>query len=51
MVSSSNSEPDPLLSSFMYNVPVVAEPVVVQPDSSAAAGLVKESSDVGFSER
>ncbi|KAL6343742.1 hypothetical protein AAG906_027512 [Vitis piasezkii] len=51
IVSSSNSEPDPLLSSFMYNAPVVDEPVVVQPDSSAEASVVKESSDEGFSER
>ncbi|CBI22928.3 unnamed protein product, partial [Vitis vinifera] len=51
IVSSSNSEPDPLLSSFMYNAPVVVEPVVVQPDSSAEASVVKESSDEGFSER
>lgn len=51
IVSSSNSEPDPLLSSFMYNAPVVVEPVVVQPDSSTEASVVKESSDEGFSER
>lgn len=51
IVSSSNSEPDPLLSSFMYTAPVVDEPVVVQPDSSAEASVVKESSDEGFSER
>ncbi|KAJ9699706.1 hypothetical protein PVL29_005533 [Vitis rotundifolia] len=51
IVSSSNSEPDPLLSSFMYNAPVVDEPVVVQRDSSAEASVVKENSDEGFSER
>lgn len=51
IVSSSHSDPDPLLSSFMYNGPVVDEPVVVQPDSSAEESVVKESSDLGFSER
>lgn len=51
MISSSNSEPDPLLSSFMYTAPVVDEPVVLHPDSSAEASVIKEISDQDFSER
>ncbi|KAF8401397.1 hypothetical protein HHK36_012335 [Tetracentron sinense] len=45
IVSSSNTAPDPLLSSFMYNMPMADEPISVQPHSSTEASSVKESSD------
>jgi len=43
LVSSSNSEPDPLLSSFMYNRPAVDEPASVKPHSSLEAISVEEN--------
>ncbi|KAF5941627.1 hypothetical protein HYC85_019269 [Camellia sinensis] len=51
LVSSSSTEPDPLLSSFMYNLPVVDEPVRVKPKSSVEASSVKESSIEDSSKR
>ena len=51
LVSSSNTEPDPLLSSIMYNLPEVDDPVRVQPRSSLEASSVKESSLEDSSER
>ncbi|PSR92534.1 Protein DEHYDRATION-INDUCED 19 like [Actinidia chinensis var. chinensis] len=51
LVSSSNTEPDPLLSSFMCNLPEVDEPVRVQPRSSLETSSVKESSLEDSSER
>ncbi|XP_027356726.1 protein DEHYDRATION-INDUCED 19 homolog 7 isoform X2 [Abrus precatorius] len=47
-IASSNSEPDPLLSSFMFN-PVVADEIV--PRSSIEDAIVKESSEEYFVER
>ncbi|XP_052207838.1 protein DEHYDRATION-INDUCED 19 homolog 4-like [Diospyros lotus] len=43
-VSSSSTEADPLLSSFVNNLPVVDELVSTKPHSSVEASLVKESS-------
>ncbi|KAL6990033.1 RING-type E3 ubiquitin transferase [Sarracenia purpurea var. burkii] len=51
LVSSSNTEPDPLLSTFMYNLPVVDEPVRIKPHSSVEASALKESSVEDSSER
>lgn len=51
IVSSSNVEPDPLLSSFIFNPPTVDEPVSLQPLSIAEAHAVKESSNKEFLER
>ncbi|THF96853.1 hypothetical protein TEA_021263 [Camellia sinensis var. sinensis] len=51
LVSSSSTEPDPLLSSFMYNLPVVDEPARVKPKSSVEASSVKESSIEDSSKR
>ncbi|KAF2308299.1 hypothetical protein GH714_039923 [Hevea brasiliensis] len=42
VVSSSNSEPDPLLSSFIFNPPSLDEPLNIQPNSSVEAGLGKK---------
>ncbi|KDP27871.1 hypothetical protein JCGZ_18951 [Jatropha curcas] len=50
-VSSSNSEPDPLLSSFIFNPPALDEPLSIQPLSSVEAGSVKESTNEEFRER
>lgn len=50
-IASSNSEPDPLLSSFMFNPVVADESVSVQPSPSIEAALVKESSEDDFLER
>ncbi|THG16731.1 hypothetical protein TEA_020079 [Camellia sinensis var. sinensis] len=51
LVSSSNTEPDPLLSSFMYNLPMVDELASVKPRSSVEASSVKESSSKDSSQR
>lgn len=51
LVSSSNAEPDPLLSSFMYNRPVLDEPASVKPHLSLEASLIKDSSLEDSSER
>ncbi|KAJ9154567.1 hypothetical protein P3X46_027887 [Hevea brasiliensis] len=44
VVSSSNSEPDPLLSSFIFNPPSLDEPLNIQPNSSVEAGLGNKGS-------
>ncbi|KAF7144907.1 hypothetical protein RHSIM_Rhsim04G0231600 [Rhododendron simsii] len=51
LVSSSNAEPDPLLSSFMYNRPVLDEPACVKPHLSLEASSIKDSSLEDSSER
>ncbi|XP_059647158.1 protein DEHYDRATION-INDUCED 19 homolog 4-like [Cornus florida] len=51
LVSSSNTEPDPLLSSFIYSQPVLDEPAIVKPQSSVEASLVKQSLNEDLSER
>ncbi|KAJ7955175.1 Protein DEHYDRATION-INDUCED 19 like [Quillaja saponaria] len=50
-VTSSNYEPDPLLSSFIYNPSIPDEPASPQPYPSVEASLVKESSKEDFLER
>jgi len=50
-IVSSNTEPDPLLSSFIYNAPRVDEPVSVKPHSLVETSVVKESSKEDFLER
>ncbi|XP_059433634.1 protein DEHYDRATION-INDUCED 19 homolog 4-like isoform X2 [Corylus avellana] len=50
-IVSSNTEPDPLLSSFIYNAPIVDETQSVQPRSLVEASLIKESSKEDFLER
>uniref|UniRef100_A0A7N2R656 Uncharacterized protein n=1 Tax=Quercus lobata TaxID=97700 RepID=A0A7N2R656_QUELO len=50
-IVSSNTEPDPLLSSFIYNAPIVDEPVSVKPHSLVETSVVKESSKEDFLER
>ncbi|KAH9683687.1 protein DEHYDRATION-INDUCED 19 [Citrus sinensis] len=50
-VSSSNTEADPLLSSFIFNTPKVDEPLSVQPLSITEPTLVKESSNENLHER
>lgn len=49
--SSNNTEPDPLLSSFMFNSLKVDEPVSVQPLSMIEATSIKESSNENMRER
>ncbi|XP_054806388.1 protein DEHYDRATION-INDUCED 19 homolog 4-like [Prosopis cineraria] len=49
--ASSTSEPDPLLSSFIYNPVAADEPVSSQPCPSVETTLVKESSKDDFLER
>ncbi|KAK7303727.1 hypothetical protein RJT34_14640 [Clitoria ternatea] len=49
-IASSNSEPDPLLSSFMFNPVVADESVSVPPCPSIEDALVKESSKDDFLE-
>ncbi|CAK9187504.1 unnamed protein product [Ilex paraguariensis] len=51
LISSSNSEPDPLLSSFIHSRPVVNEPTGVQPHSSAGSCAVEASSVEDSSKR
>ncbi|XWS08531.1 hypothetical protein CRYUN_Cryun40dG0010700 [Craigia yunnanensis] len=51
IVSNSNVEPDPLLSSFMFNPPTGDEPLSLQPLSIAEASAVKESTNKEFLER
>ncbi|KAK9288197.1 hypothetical protein L1049_016646 [Liquidambar formosana] len=50
-ISSSNTEPDPLLSSFINNLRLVDEPMDVQSHSSVEPTLVKETKDESFLER
>lgn len=49
-LASSNSDPDPLLSSFMFN-PVVADESVNAPHQSVEDALIKEVSKDDFLER
>lgn len=49
--SSNNTEPDPLLSSFIFNSPKVDEPVNVQPLSMVEATSIRESSNENLRER
>lgn len=51
LVSSSNTEPDPLLSSFIFNPPALDEPLSIQPLSSVEVGSVKGSTTEEFRER
>ncbi|XP_043711516.1 protein DEHYDRATION-INDUCED 19 homolog 3-like isoform X2 [Telopea speciosissima] len=51
VVSSSNTAPDPLLSSFIYNLPIADESESVQPLSSAEASSTKKSSEETVVER
>lgn len=48
---SGNSEPDPLLSSFIYNAPPVDQRVGIEPDPSDEACLVKDKSKEELPER
>ncbi|XP_043722135.1 protein DEHYDRATION-INDUCED 19 homolog 3-like isoform X3 [Telopea speciosissima] len=50
-VSSSNTAPDPLLSSFIYNMQISDESESVQPHSSAKASSAKKSSEETLVER
>jgi len=50
-IASSNSEPDPLLSSFMFSPLVADESSTATPPASIQGALVKESSKDYFSER
>lgn len=50
-VASSNFEPDPLLSSFIYNPAAADESVSAQPSPSVETNLVKESSKDNLLER
>lgn len=43
LVSSANTEADPLLSSFMYNPPANDDPVNIQPHSSDKAFSVEDN--------
>ncbi|KAK9161663.1 hypothetical protein Syun_008004 [Stephania yunnanensis] len=49
--SSSNAAPDPLLSSFIYNIPMVEEPTSGKPDSSPESSPIGKSSDEQVLER
>ncbi|GFZ09069.1 drought-responsive family protein [Actinidia rufa] len=51
LVSSSNTDPDPLLSSFMSNLRVVDELVGIKPHSTVEASLEKESGSEDSSQR
>ena len=51
MFSSSNTEPDPLLSSFIYNMPMVDVSESMQPSSSTEVNFEKKSSDENMLER
>uniref|UniRef100_A0A5B7BPX5 Drought-responsive family protein n=1 Tax=Davidia involucrata TaxID=16924 RepID=A0A5B7BPX5_DAVIN len=51
LVSSSNTEPDPLLSSFIHNLRVVDEPASVKAHSSVEASSVKDGPMEDLSER
>ncbi|CAK7333243.1 unnamed protein product [Dovyalis caffra] len=50
-VSSSNTEPDPLLSPFIFNPPGFDEPLNAKPLSSAEASKVKENTTEEFLEK
>ncbi|XP_065863778.1 protein DEHYDRATION-INDUCED 19 homolog 4-like [Euphorbia lathyris] len=51
-ISSSNAEPDPLLSSFIFNPPSMDEPLSIKPPSSVEVGSsVKGSTNEEFRER
>ncbi|KAF5206998.1 Dehydration-induced 19-like protein [Thalictrum thalictroides] len=45
VVSSSNAAPDPLLSSFMYNLPMFDEPKSVQPSASSELSSITKSEE------
>ncbi|KAJ9696591.1 hypothetical protein PVL29_008686 [Vitis rotundifolia] len=49
--SSSNTEPDPLLSSFIYNMPMVDVSESMQPSSSTEVNFEKKSLDENMLER
>ncbi|XVE82222.1 hypothetical protein DITRI_Ditri15bG0130400 [Diplodiscus trichospermus] len=51
IVSSSNVEPDPLLSSFMFSPPTADEPLSLKPLSIAEPSAVKESTNKEILER
>ena len=51
LVSSSNTDPDPLLSSFMSNLRVVDELVGIKPHSTIEASSEKESGSEDSSQR
>ncbi|KAK8709814.1 hypothetical protein V6N13_060816 [Hibiscus sabdariffa] len=51
LISSSNIEADPLLSSFMFSPPTADEPLCLQPLSIAEASAVKESGNKESPER
>lgn len=51
MFSSSNTEPDPLLSSFIYNMPMVDVTESMQPSSSTEVNFEKKSLDENMLER
>ncbi|XP_010245434.1 PREDICTED: protein DEHYDRATION-INDUCED 19 homolog 3-like isoform X2 [Nelumbo nucifera] len=50
VVSSSSTAPDPLLSSFIYNMPMIDEPTIVPSHSSAEASSVSKISYESVSE-
>ncbi|XP_050219882.1 protein DEHYDRATION-INDUCED 19 homolog 7 [Mercurialis annua] len=50
-ISSSTTEPDPLLSSFIFNPPTPDEPLSIQPLSSVEAVSLKGSTNEEFRER
>ncbi|WCJ23367.1 Protein DEHYDRATION-INDUCED 19 [Euphorbia peplus] len=50
-VSSSNAEPDPLLSSFIFNPPSADEPLSIKPLSSVGVESIKGSRHEEFRER
>ncbi|XP_038700263.1 protein DEHYDRATION-INDUCED 19 homolog 4-like isoform X2 [Tripterygium wilfordii] len=51
IISSSNTESDPMLSSFIFNPSSVDEPVIVEPLSSNEASSVQETSVEEFPDR
>lgn len=51
LFSSSNTEPDPLLSSFIYNMPMVDVTESMQPSSSTEVNFEKKSLDENMLER
>ncbi|KAF5937309.1 hypothetical protein HYC85_024815 [Camellia sinensis] len=51
VVSSSDMDADPLLSSFIYNPPAAEEPEILQPSFTTEANLAKKSSDENMLER
>lgn len=51
VVSSSDMDADPLLSSFIYNPPAAEESEILQPSFTTEANLAKKSSDENMLER